>query len=521
MPEKLILNNIGNKGLASDPMPWTLAPEFITYGRNFRVSSGSIIPKGSTEQFSAPPSGWSPGHLYYTGSLGVNFWIVMGRSKVYVLSGTTWYDITSTAAYLGISTNDELLWTACSLGEIPIINNPQVHPEYWSPQQTGQILQPLQFDPSNTWLAKTFQMKVMRSHKNFLFALNLTEAGTEFPDSYRWSHPADINGLPSTWDETDAAFLAGKASLGGNYGDIVDGASLRDSFAIYSERGINVLDYTADEFVWRRRELSSTVGLLTTNCVVEVKGTHFLLGDGDIVSNNGNAIESIAHNRIKKDIFSRIDTVNYSNCYAIRNDVNKEVWFCIPEAGETYPNLAFIYNWKDSSWSVKDIPGDIAFTNYGIQSIAADTWASISTTWANEIKKWSASAQSPLDQVLLGVDTVAEDTYLIDSGTPDGDFDMVIERLSFPLVDDRQVTTIVRVYPHIEGPGLVDIQFGSHDYPDSPVRWKSVIRFDPATDRKIDLRTTGELHAWRFSSVGQSTFTMSGMTIEFERTGLR
>ncbi|RLD75153.1 MAG: hypothetical protein DRJ15_17380, partial [Bacteroidetes bacterium] len=296
-------------------MPWTLPPEFITYGRNFRVSSGAIVPKGGVQEFSTAPASWFPAHVFHIGSLGNNYWIVAGRTKVYVVVGAVWHDITSAAGYGTLNANDELLWTTCALGEIPILNNPQAHPEYWSPQQTTQILQPLLFDATNTWLAKTYSAKVFRSHKNFLFALNLTEGSTEFPDSFRWSHPADVNGLPATWDETDEAFLAGKASLGGNYGDIIDGASLRDSFPIYSESGINILDYTNDEYVWRRRELSSTIGLLTTNCVVEIKGTHFLLGDSDVVTNDGNQINSIAHNRIRKDLFTKIDTDNFNRCY--------------------------------------------------------------------------------------------------------------------------------------------------------------------------------------------------------------
>jgi hypothetical protein len=521
MPEQLILNNIGNNGLASDPMPWTLPPEFITYGINFRISSGSIIPKGGVAEFATAPASWFPANLFHTGALADNFWVVMGRTKVYALSGAVWTDITSAAGYGSLSANDELLWSSCLLGEIPIINNPQAHPEYWAPQEITQILQPLDFDGSNTWLDKGYNAKIMRSHKNFLFALNLTESATEFPDSYRWSHPADINGLPATWDETDEAFLAGKSALGGNYGDLLDGKSLRDAFALYSESGINILDYTNDEFVWRRRELSATVGLLTPNCIVEVKGTHFLLGDGDIVMNDGNRIDSIIHNRIRKELFNRLDTSNYNNCYAVRNNIAKEAWFCIPEVGETYPNIAYIYNWKDNSWAVKDIPGDISFSNYGIESIAADTWDTISTDWDDENKVWSSSSQSPIDSAMMGIDTIAEKVYIMDPPTPDGDFNCRIERIAFPLISDRQVTTITRVYPHIEGPGLVDVQFGSHDYPDSPVRWKPAVRFDPNTQRKVDIRTTGELHAWRFDSVGKSTFTMSGMTIEFERAGLR
>ena len=67
----------------------------------------------------------------------------------------------------------------------------------------------------------------------------------------------------------------------------------------------------------------------------------------------------------------------------------------------------------------------------------------------------------------------------------------------------------------------MSIQFGSQDYPGAPVRWKPAVVFNPSTDRKIDIRTTGELHAWRFQSIGKIAWKLSGFTIEFERAGVR
>ena len=99
--------------------------------------------------------------------------------------------------------------------------------------------------------------------------------------------------------------------------------------------------------------------------------------------------------------------------------------------------------------------------------------------------------------------------------------EFIIERLNFPLLGHKQVTTITRIYPHIKSEVPVSIQFGSQDYPDSSIRWKPAVTFNPSTDRKVDLRTTGELHAWRISAIGKGTISMSGMTIEFVKAGLR
>ena len=525
MTEVLELTNIGLKGIATDPMPWTLPPEFINYGKNFRIFAGAIENNGGETLWSTAGVAFNPGHLFpVRTSDGDIFWVALGRSAVYVYNGLVWTDITSVAGYAGISTDDELLWHGCQLGQIPIFNNPQHVPEYWSPVSLAQVLQPLQFDASNTWSAKGYSAKVMRSHKNYLFAMNLAEGAVELPDSYRWSHPADINGLPATWDETDESFLAGKSALGGDGGQIIDGLSLRDAFSIYSEKAVNILDSTNDEFVWRRRNLSSTIGLAARNAVSEVKGTHFLLVGDDIVKNDGNRLDSIMHNRFQTDLSSRIDATEYPKSYSLIKNDRKEIWFCIPETGSSYPNIAYVYNWKDDSWAIRDIFTGIAHSASGPQAeaSAADTWDGISGTWDEQTRKWDEGGVSPLTDTIVGVVPGTQKLYLMDtSDVPDANIDFTIERTNFPLLGHRQVTTITRVYPHIRSESPVTIEFGSQDYPDGAVRWKPSITFDPSTERKIDIRTTGELHAWRISALNKSAIKMSGMTIEYVLAGHR
>ena len=227
------------------------------------------------------------------------------------------------------------------------------------------MLQPLQFDASNTWAAKGYRCQVMRSHKNFLFAMNLQEGAVELPNAYRWSHPADINGLPASWDETDTAYIAGKDQIGGDKGAIIDGLSLRDAFCIYSESGVSILDYTGGEFIWRLRELSFTTGLFAKNCVVEVKGSHFFLADGDIVTNNGSTLDSIVHNVLRKRLNAKANSTYYDRSFVARNDTLKEIWFCVPEDDSVYPSTAYIYNWKDNSWSIRDLPEGLPSATFG------------------------------------------------------------------------------------------------------------------------------------------------------------
>ena len=522
MPKLLSLSNIGQKGLNSDVTQWELPPEFITDGINFRIFANAIRTAGGYADWSFSPIPFNPGFMMHVGATSSNFWLVAGRDAVYAFDGVQWHPVTSAAGY-NIAVNGELNWTGCMLGSTPIINNPQTNPEYWRPVSSGQILQPLDFSPGVPWSETGNSFKVLRSHKNFLFALGLQEGVEELPDSYRWSHPADANQLPFTWDETDKTALAGRAALGGDGGHITDGRSLRDAFCIYSEASIDILDSTNDEFVWRRRELSNTVGLLSKHSLIEVKGTHILLSDGDIVINDGNGLKSLVHNRIRRRLTARMNADFYDRSYAVRNSAMKEVWFCVPEDGAEYPNTAYIYNWKDDSWVIRDLPEGIAFSAYGPQTDPSTIWDDWKGTWDTQQGVWGSRKKTPLNDTIVGVrnDNSSLKTMDASEGRDSGDLGTRIERTNFALEGMRQVTTITRVFPHMEGTEPVQIQFGSHDYAGSPVRWKPVVIFNPSIDRKIDVRTTGELHAWRVQSLGEGNWSMSGMDIEYALAGER
>ena len=354
------------------------------------------------------------GRLEYILSGAIKFYIVAGFNDnstsdavVLVFDGNTWYDISNALGYPSLILGDELLWTGCKLGPIQILNNPKHFPEYWSPASTSQRMQDLKFDPTHTWRELNFRAKVMRSHKNFLFAINLTEGGVEFPTSYRWSHPADINGLPFTWDETDLSAIAGKASVEGQGEALIDGLSLRDSFALYSSRAMNVLDFVGGEFVWQSRKLSHSHGVLTTNCVVEAVGNHFVLTDGDIVINDGNSITSLLSNKMKRFLERNLSDTAFNNCFAQASYINNEVWFFIVQPAHTYPSLAIIINYVTGAVSVRDIQGKKSSASFGQGLNPVLQWDNVSPdlTWDNINRVWAESDNSPFDDVVVGLDT--------------------------------------------------------------------------------------------------------------------
>jgi len=525
MIKKLIIRDIGTKGLNSDMAPWELGPEFISYGLNFKATANFLETQNSNVLFTTPPApavgNFDSGHILSVRVSSGEFWLNLGRQSVQVYDGGNWFDISSTVGYATLLAGDQFKWSSCLLGSIPIINNELTSPEYWSPQSTAQIMQPLDFSPGVDWLTANKSMKVIRSHKNFLFALNLTEGGIEQPSSYRWSHPADNNGLPFTWDETDISAIASKEQILGDSGAIVDGLTLRDSFVIYSERGVNILEPGNTEFPFINRKLSSTYGLLNKNSLVEVNGVHYFLSEGDILRNDGNKIESIGYNRIRRQLNGQRNQAFSDRSFAVLSKIEKEIWFVIAEGTSEYPSTAYVYNWDTGSWSIKAMLANTAFAAWGNVTVPPITWNTITGTYNTTNLTWGITSLAG-ESTVMSVDGVDGSLHILNPATASAStLNTRLERTDFPLESMDDVVTVTRIYPHMTGTSDVLIQIGSQAYPGAPVTWQPAQTFNPSTDRKLDFRTTGALQAWRVDSIDSGKFNISGITFEYVAAGLR
>jgi hypothetical protein len=519
----LTVNKLGMKSPNLDLEHCDLPPEIFTFGNNFRLVNGKIKSFNAVKSLATPPSNFYAGHVVRVAGASITYYVIIGRTRAYAFDGTTWSDITSLAStnYSTLGVNDELFWHSCKLGQIPIFNNQQWYPEYWSPQQAGVKLVALNFSVGVTWQAKGYQAKVIRSHGNYLFALNLTEGATKLPTTYRWSHPADTNGLPFTWDEADLSAIAGKASISGNGGELVDGLSLRDSFCIYSERSIHILDNVGGEFIWKRRLLTDNYGLIAKNCLVEALGVHYFMSDGDVMMNDGNSVQSILHGKIKSAYVDNLDGSSYATSFAVVNSIMKEIWFCYPQNGQTLPSTAIIYNYVDGTLAIRDLRGTHTAATIGPVLSAPITWATVADSWTSINQIWSYDPTSRFSNGMVGVDRITSSIYSFEVDDGSTTQNTVLERQSMAVEGQEIAITTVSLYPHLTCAGSVSIQLGSQSFVGAPIRWKPAVLFDPNTMRKVDIRSTGTLLSWRITSVGTVPFTLTGMDIEYVVNGVR
>ena len=521
---------VGAGGVNTDIDDWNLQPNQLSYGLNYRTLDDKLQSFNGNTVVYTPPSNFYGGKLLYAYSKGNAFYIVLGRTANKVFDGSSWYNISSlamsTAAYV-LGADDELKWTVCMLGSIPVINNPQGTVEYWLPQQTSQILQPLNFDATHTWTVKGYSAKVFRAHKNFLFALNLTEGGVQLPYAYRWSHPAVINGLPFSWDPLDLSTIAGKSQIAGNGGDIIDGLSLRDDFIIYSAKSITVLQFTGDENVWQARPLSASYGLLAIDCLVEVKGIHYFIAEGDIFQNDGSSITSILSSKMRNRLRNNLSTTSYQNCFAIAQLNKSEVWFCIVEQGShvagatnALPNMTFIYNFETGSISIREVDTLVAGKAYAPIVAAPDTWGSDSSPWSTDGTTWGTNQYSLFGEQIIGIRPSDSAIVALEQQNPSTNLNTVLERTGLEITPGR-VTQVVRVKPKITCSDTVLIQIGKQDSAGGTVTWTAARVFNPNTQKSVPIKARGPYICYQISSIAATSFTFSSITFEVEDAGER
>ena len=520
------IGNLAEAGINSDLIPSVMNPSFLTHCENVRATSGGITPFGGHSAMFDLPDMSIPGDMLYIDDGAEKSWIIPCDKKIYKLD-SAFSDVTPTDM---VTIDDVTSWSGADLSGIAILNSPVTGPLYLPPSSDKFI--PLPFKANTTWDVAKQSCDLIVSHKQFLFALGINDNGKYVHDAIRWSAPADIGGVPPTWDPLDVTSTAGYTILGGSGGAIVGAKPLRDALCIYRTRGITILDYVGGRYVWRIRHLSSNSGLLSADSIVDVDGVHYFISDGDVLRNDGNAITSIANSKIKKRM-QAINKDEFEKSYAVHNPTNKEILFCVPGSLSTYPNIAYVYNYISDSWFVRNLPLHVK-SRYGLTIRKLTDWEHIETDWDGWDHSWDDDSTTPFDNAVIAIvppvfntDGVTGDkgkiiglTSII--GLNIEPFNSIIERTDYLIGSLETTTTIQRVYPRIQGSAPVMIQIGSQQAPGGPITWKPPCLFNPSTDRKVDMRTTGILHAYRvYAENVTSAFLISGIDFEYVEAGRR
>ncbi len=430
--------------------------------------------------------------------------------SLYAYNGTTHANITPSA---GDFTADG--YNFCMLNGIVITNNGVDNPAYWDGGSTADLLP---YDATNDWDDVNYAAKVIRSYKNFLFALSITDSGTTYEHMLHWSNPADVGDIPTDWDYTDTANEAGRVELSDTAGVLVDALPLHDSMIIYKEDAIHICNYIGGTFQFSFHKMSDAYGLLAQDCACQVQNRHFCVGRNFVYMHDGNTIEPIL-DKTNQDYFNAtLDLDNYELTFVVFHKKRSEVWICYPFTGNDTCNKALIYNIKTGAQTFRDLPN----LRYAVTGKIPDeqrTWADMTMTWPNEPATWSAGFQQPLTENLYGVSDDA--IYKFDYGNQSDGVNTFCfaERRGIQVGGVEQVNTVTQIFPRMKATGTVQITVGSQGVCGDVIDWSDPVDFTPGTDSKVDVMVTGPLHAIRVSSEANIWWRLAGFEYNYADAG--
>ena len=383
------IDNAGQYGIVTDIPPYQLPPNAWSGGNNVRVRNSGIKKcAGFEEVFASCPI--PPHHIFPVSDGTSVYWLALGEDKAYVFKnqGGGWTNITrqTTGADVNYTTSEEEGWSHTIIGGVPVMTNFRDPPQFWA-LSSGIYATGTKLAELSNWEASTDLCKSIKSFKTFLIALNMTRASVPYPKLVKWSNEAASHAVPTSWDEADATKDAGEYELADTPGDIIDGLQLGESFMIYKDDAIYIMNYIGTPFIFSFKLLSPTIGILAKNCVSEFSGGHFFFGKTNIYLNNGQTISPLLTDRLRREVFDNLDGDNFKRSFTVADYNRNEMLACYPSGGYTYPNKAIIWNWSTNTLTLRDLPNPSSM-GFGVAFVSTD-----SDEWDDNTKDWDTAAR--------------------------------------------------------------------------------------------------------------------------------
>jgi len=352
-------------------------------------------------------------------------------------------------------------WTATNLNGIVIATNGYDTPQMWPltnglPSKTHPMIELKNWPATPTASISGSALQkcsVIRSFRTFLVGLNWTRTDPE-PRLVKWSTEASYYSAPNTWDEADATLDAGEYELADTPGEIVDGLPLGDSFIIYKNDSIYIMNYVGTPYIFSFKLLNPNIGCLTKNAVAEFEGGHFFMGNSDFYLNDGQSVKPLLPDKLRRAVFDEINAGDVSNpswmkCFVVADHLHTEMLACYPADNSTIVNKAVIWNWRTNTFSFRDLPTTSHIAS-GIMAVfpAGQKWGPAAVLDEAAMTPSSPATAGNLD-VVSTTSTPAFSTAgtLIINGsgsTVDGLSDIGAEQISYTGTTSTSFTNITR-----------------------------------------------------------------------------
>lgn len=518
------IDRVGTKGFIRDIPGYQSPFEAWDDVRNVRFEDGAVVKGNGWTQTRA--ASVEPYQLFPVITPTGAFFAYAGLTKVYGWVASTQADITNAGGdYTGAANN---YWNGGMFNGVPIFNNGVDPPQMWTPISLSQKLQDLADWPANT------TARVIRPFKNFLVGLDIVRPGLTDSRLVKWGSSADPGTLPASWDHTDATNDAGENALSEGTDSLVDCKQLGDYNIIYGETSTYAMSYIGPPYIFAFSRRFSQSGIIAQDCVQQFKNLHFVVTLDDIIVHNGSSQESIISGRLRRWLFSNINPDSYRVSRTVIHNQNKEIWFLFPYGSTTTCNMVLIWNWRDDTWTVREVPGTRAVMPIQYEERELAPWADVAGAWSAQTDPWSTSvSQNILGSVFFAPLSTPTIQLVDNSGQVNGvDFDSYVERTGIDVEtafdgqlyhDPLKERWLTSVWPYIEAAVGTEftIKVGHSATLGGTVTWDDTGVWTAGDSPKIDLHAQGRYLAIRITHSGsEADWRLIGYGLDISKVGV-
>lgn len=566
------VRGIGGKGVIKDLPSFELPPEAWSHANNVRFIAQRIEKMGG--YFPVLVDGMpDEAPLAILTRNNTQDQIYGTNSHIYRVNGRQHLDVSQQIEDLTSTTDPkekismvyeaapESTWYYTTLSNAIVMNTPLNNPQGLVPykdyfEDIPGWGYPLKNSRPGDSGAKQIDWKAgrVRSFRNYLVALDMTEGGVGLPQRVRWSNVAYVNELPPDWIEDDESRDGGFNDLTDANGRIVDGMPLRDSFVIYTDQETYLMEYVGGVLIFQFKKLFSDSGILAPECAVEFEQKHFVITKDDIFVHNGSSKQPVASGRVKQYLIDEISSVNPAATKVFAYTPQKEIWIQYVGPGQSKNegdtnsdrqwtcNKCAVWNWEWDTWYFYDIPPSFDINMAPPPDLETPEWDEC----GEEEDYWDSSKWSTEQWNDLGKDFVRRIPYIaspdkalytVDTGEEQVRWDAVAkEEKKRPVVAEllrthldmdeavestRTYKFIKHITPQFRGAGNIHCYVGGSFNATQEPTWDNYQIFDIEEDVKIDAFSNNRYPALRFVDFEKGKWSFQGYDIDFVQEGNR
>ena len=410
-----------------------------------------------------------------------------------------WDDVTNATAVNVFTFDDDYPPQIFVFNELLIVNpGTDAPPQFTTATNAAGSLAPIP-GWQNDSTGSPIICRILRPYNQRLIAMSIKEEHTSSAsdDVYQpidflfSSHITTIASLTAAQWTASTTNTAGDAFLNATPGKILDGGQLGEFFIAYKTDSVVRVRETGDTSVLAIESIFEDDGIYSTRCFANIGNSqHLVVGNYGIYIHDGQSErKDIAKDLFKDTMYALVKSTERNRTFVFQQTRDKEVWLCLPTTSNstTGCDLAFVYDYSSGKIHKRTLPG------------ITDLFE---TELDGQLKIFGTKSGTTLQTL--------SNTVLESAG--------FFERQDDNLGDNTKVKCINRI--EVNSKGSVKLALtGTQHLGDS--KTYTDVTFNPDTDHKIDLRTSGRYMNLRVTMNGTTNPELSKLQFKVKAMGVR